>query len=33
MTYYFVDYENVHSDGIVDCTELEPGDIVYVFYT
>ena len=33
MTYYFVDYENVHSDGIVDCTELDPGDIVYVFYT
>lgn len=33
MTYYFVDYENVHSDGIVDCSELEQGDIVYVFYT
>lgn len=33
MTYYFVDYENVHSEGIVDCSELEQGDIVYVFYT
>lgn len=33
MTYYFVDYENVHSDGIVDCTELERGDVVCVIYT
>lgn len=33
MTYYFVDYENVHSDGIMDCTELEKGDVVCVIYT
>lgn len=33
MTYYFVDYENVHSDGIMDCTELEKDDVVCVIYT
>ena len=33
MTYYFIDYENVHADGFRGAANLKNGDIICVLYT
>lgn len=33
MRYYFVDYENVHEEGLKGITELTEQDTVYIFYS
>ena len=32
-TYYLIDYENVHSDGLAGCNDLTKTDHVIIFFT
>ena len=33
MTNYFIDFENVHAEGLKGMSEIEQGDVVYLLYT
>ncbi len=32
-TYYLIDYENVHSDGLTGCEKLGNADHIVIFFT
>ena len=33
MTHYFIDFENVHSEGLKGISEIEQGAVIYLLYT